>query len=128
MAMTPSISIYFSSKAKSQVLEILYYHSEPIHLRLIHKLSDLSIHAIDLAVKELEALGVLKTSLYKNKKEYLLNTKHKDYQLLHTVLRAVKEFNNSLRIKTYNRKAKTTLEFINDASKLIKAGKANRKK
>ena len=126
--MTSIASNYFSSKSKSQVLEILYYHSEPIHLRLIHKLSNLSIHAVDLAVKELEELKILKTSTTKNKKEYLLNTKHQDFPLIHTVLKAIKEFQNEKRSNSYTSKAKATLAFINDASKLITVGKANTRK
>jgi DNA-binding transcriptional regulator GbsR (MarR family) len=127
-SMTSIASNYFSSKSKSQVLEILYYHSQPIHLRLIHKLSDLSIHAVDLAVKELEELKILKTTQIKNKKEYLLNTTHRDYQLIHTILKAIKEFQNSKRSKSYHSKAKATLSFINDASNLIKSGKASIRK
>lgn len=124
--MNPTFSTYFSSKSKSQILEILYHHSQPIHLRLIHKLSDLSIHTIDLALKELLELKIIKKSKIKEKNGFSLNLKHKDFDLVHTVLKNLKEFQIKKRSSSYTDKAIFTLNFIEDALTLIKSVKVNR--
>lgn len=124
--MNSTFSTYFSSKSKSQILEILYHHSQPIHLRLIHKLSDLSIHTIDLALKELLELKIIRQSKVKEKNGFSLNLKHQDFDLVNAVLKTLKEFQIKKRSKSYSDKAIFTLNFIDDALTLIRSAKANK--
>lgn len=126
--MTLIFSTYFSSKSKSQVLEILYYCSQPLHLRLIHKLSSLNIRAIDLALRELLELKIIKRTSQGGKVGFKLNLKHKDFELIGTILKTLKEFNLKKRTSTYSSKARFALGFIEDASQLVKAGRMVKKK
>ncbi len=124
--MNPTFSTYFSSKSKSQILEILYHQSQPIHLRLIHKLSDLSIHTIDLALKELLELKIIKQSKVIERNGFSLNIKHKDFDLVNAVLKTLKEFQIKKRSESYSNKAIFTLNFIDDALTLIKSANTNK--
>jgi DNA-binding transcriptional ArsR family regulator len=109
----------FSSRSRTEVLEILAEHNEPVHLRAIVELSSVSLRAIQEALEVLYAEGILRKRKKGNKVLFSLNTKHQAYSLICNVAQCSREHYLESRAVTYAAQAQSALEFASSAHELF---------
>jgi len=117
------ITDILNSKSKFICLRTIVAFGEPIHLRRIANLSGLQVRSIQLALRSLEELNVLKTRKNKNRIEYFMNTKSPLVSRLSHLLENpdLTEVRNG---DGYKFKFSSSLKFIDETKHLMHSLKA----
>jgi len=113
------LSDIFSSRSRTEVLEILAEHSEAVHLRAIAELSSVSVRAIQEALADLYSERVIQKKKNGNRTLFSLNQKHAAYSLICEVTDCSRQHYLETRAKTYAKYAQSALEFASSAQELF---------
>lgn len=124
----PSVSEILSSSARTRTLELLFaqqidHRSIGIHLRLVASLSGRPVRSVELALTSLSKEGLVRKKKIDGKKEFFIQTKHKNYKLFAEIFRAAKNISIAEVDERLDKRASNFITFLNTTTQMINVAK-----
>ncbi len=118
-----SIADVFSSRAKTQIMEVLSQHPNGLPLRHVQALTDLAVRSVEIALDDLVQAGVIRRRRDDRKVLFLLDSHHPMTALLQQMFSLVMGFRLRARALTYQKSARGILTFNSQVRSLMKTAK-----
>jgi hypothetical protein len=108
------------SAARTEILRVMSYQSQPIGLRHLARLADIYPRSAELALKALVQEELLLRTQIEKRVLYELNRDHPSTPVLLAIFRAVDKANTSARCNSLKNRAKAILPALRDATRLLR--------
>lgn len=113
------ITSILSSKAKFEVLNLLFKDPSPLRIRTLERRTGLAVRSVQVALAYLVKEKVVIRKIQDNNPVYFLNKSHDSYILIKNILKAVELDRVFKRSCSYHSKAKKTFQFVTEAGELF---------
>ena len=117
--MTTKLSQLFSSAAKVEILEALYYASNGLNLRKIAIICHLHVHSAEVALKQMHKERLVRRFKKGLRVFYSLNIKSDNYQLLKELFLAAEANKIRKRAKSFSNEGIAVMKFITSSRSMI---------
>ena len=108
-------SQYFSSAARARVLEALLLQDQPIPLRHVEYISNLSVRAVELTLKDFHRERLIKRKKVGNKSYFSPNKQHPHFGWLKEMLLVARKARLIERAASYKKHVEEAVDWANSA-------------
>lgn len=117
--MVDRLSQLFSSKARVEVLEVLYYAQVGLGLRKIADLCNMHVRSVEIALRQMQNEKLVKKKRVGNRIHYWLDVQLDNYRLLKEIFQTAEILKIQIRNETFRNEGSEILEFIVTSQKMI---------
>ena len=119
ITMATKLSQLFSSGAKVEILEALYYASNGLGLRKIAATCHLHVHSAEVALKQMHKERLLRRSQKGSRVFYSLNKESNNYQLLKELFLTAEANKIRERAASFRNEGIEVMKFITSSQRMI---------